>query len=108
MTARNSAIVVTVKEPLLAWVREHGIRRPYFPEEDCVWLIPARSEFAPGEFDRYVEALKDSILDAELQRFGLNLRDRILRDLGFDDLVHLTFRDDVVRGPALNEGCATK
>lgn len=104
MTARNSAIVVTVKEPLLAWVREQGIRRPYFPEEDCVWLIPARSEFAPGEFDRYVDAMKNAMLDAELQRFGLNLRDRILRDLSFDDLVHLAFRDDVVRGPELEDG----
>jgi hypothetical protein len=103
MNPRYSAIVVTVKQQLLEWVRKQGIRRPYFPEEDCVWLVPSRSEFALGQFEQYVNDMKDAILDAELQRFGLNLRERILKDHAFDDLIHLAFRDDVERGPDLRQ-----
>jgi hypothetical protein len=101
MKKRKSALIVTVKPALLDWVRKQGIRRPYLSEEDCVWLIPTLSEFAVGEFDPYIDALKSAILDAELQRFELNLRDRILRDHTFEDLIQLEVRVDVEMGPEL-------
>jgi hypothetical protein len=103
VTKRKSALVVTVKPTLIDWVRKQGIRRPYIPEEDCVWLIPTTSAFAPDEFDVYVDAIKDAILDAELQRFDLDLRERILRDHTFDELIQLSVRDDVVMGPEIPE-----
>lgn len=102
MIKRKSALIVTVKPTLIDWVRKQGIRRPYLREEDCVWLIPTLSELVE-RFEPYIDAMKDAILDAELQRFGLDLRERILRDHTFDELIQLSVRDDLVMGPELPE-----
>lgn len=101
MTDRQSALVVTVKQALIDWVRKEGLRRPYHPEEDCVWLIPPTSSLsASGSLDSYIASLKDRILDAELERFGLDLRARVLREHSFDDLISISIRDHVELGPA--------
>jgi hypothetical protein len=101
MSKQQSALVVTVKQPLLDWVRRRGINRPYLPQEDCVWLIPSRSTLsATIGYVAYVERMKERILEAELERFGgPNLQGQILQDYSFDELIHLSVRDHVEIGP---------
>jgi hypothetical protein len=69
----------------------------FVDEEDAVWVIPAVSSFSePGAFELYVDALRPRILDAELERFGRGLRERILADHALEGLIDLTVRDEVV------------
>ncbi len=103
MDESRSAIIVTVRPALVGWVRGQGIQRPYHREEDAVWLIPSVSSLAStGKLESYIESLHSVILDAELERFGRDLRDRILRDHSFDDLLELTIRDHVTIAPAVD------
>lgn len=103
MNERKSAVIVTVKQALLDWVRHHGIEPPYLPQEGCVWLIPTCSALsATIGFRAYIEAMKDRILDAELERFGVGLRAQILAAHTFEELIELAVRDDVELGPELD------
>ena len=103
MTEDKSALVVTVKPALLDWLRRQGISRPYHSEEDCVWLIPSSSSFPNEEaFRSYLEAMQSTILDAELERFGRNLRERVLAEHEFEELVEVSVRDHVEVGPPLS------
>lgn len=103
MYERRSALIVTVLPALLAWVRGRGIRRPYFPEEDCVWLVPPVSSFKDGALVLYLQELQARILSAELERFGSDLVPAILADHTFDELVRIEVRNDVVVGPSPEE-----
>ena len=100
MTESRSALVVTVRPALVQWVRQQGIRRPHIAEEDCVWLIPPMSGFVDeAAFASYLDGLKDLILDSELERFGKNLRKKILAEHSFDDLIEIEIRDHVEVAP---------
>src|SRR5690606_11731883 len=79
MNERRSAVIVTVLPALLTWVRERGIRRPYFPEQYCIWLITPVSSFNAGTLERYLQQLQTLMLSAELERFGPNLVPAIAR-----------------------------
>ena len=95
-----SAVIARLTPLALTWFRSRGNKRPFFSEEDCVWLIPRTSTFSTGELDEYLDALKPRLLAAEIERLDHTALESILRAHSIDDLLSLELHDDVVVAPS--------
>ncbi len=97
-----SAVVVRVRKDFLQWLQSQpGLRRrTHHPEQDMVWLIPSTSTFSDeAALAQYLLGLRDTMLRAELERFGPGALEAAVAAKGFDEILELEIRADVQVAP---------